>query len=390
MRNLNFWLLFPFLEPLLFKDYLIGIDHIFTILKLLAFFILLKEYVKKRMMSMLFFFVVIYQAWLFIATFISDNGNIFRFFGPAVSTVGVIMYVELAVKKGKFLQCLQYLVQILVTFCIINFFTVILLPNGFNYHGGDNYLFFLGLENRFAFYFLPLVAFASIYSYMKYGKVKKNIYLISIFNMMVLIFKWAVGGMLGLIMINLLIIFRKHFLPYRLFNSLTCFFVVLLSNFLLVFLRVQEYFEDFIVNDLGKDITLTGRTELWDYGFYSFAKHPLWGIGYLDLNNLPPDMLNVGHMHNLFMNVLFYGGLGGLFFFIIIQLIWVKRLYRYRKTFEASVLNLTLFTSLMMSLGDTFDSATYWLLVVMCCSLGKIKNNEYYGYGKTFNNYSNL
>lgn len=377
LRNLSYWLLFPFLEPLLFKDYLTGVDQIFTLLKLLAFFILLKDYIRYRMLSPLFFFLILYQGWLFVSTILSPNSNIMRFFGPAVSTFGVVMYVELAVKRGEFLQCLQYLVQTLFSFCIINFITVVLFPNGFNYHGGDNYLFFLGLENRFVFYFLPLVAFAALYSYIKYGVIKRFVYVISLLNMALLLYKWAVGGMLGLIMINVLIVFRKKLLPHQLFNSISCFIVVILSNLLLVFFRIQENYEDFIVNTLEKDITLTGRTELWDYGLYTFLKNPIWGIGYLDLNNLPPDMLSVGHMHNLFMNVLFYGGLGGIILFLIIQLLWVKRLFKYKKTVEASVLNITMFTSLMMSLGDTFDSATYWLLVVMCCCLGKIKKSEY-------------
>lgn len=75
------------------------------------------------------------------------------------------------------------------------------------------------------------------------------------------------------------------------------------------------------------------------------------------------------------MNVLFYGGLGGMVLFLIIQFNWVKSLMNYRRYFEASILNLCLFAAFIMSLGDTFDSAPYWILVSMSVYINRIVKN---------------
>ena len=347
MKNKYFWLLFPFLEPLLFKDYLEWVDLFFTCGKLIALLIIIIEYFSRYKLSKYLLVVFLYEIWLLIATILNPDGSIVRYCGPTVSVIGVCMYIELIIKKGLIVEVLHILTNTLSVFCVINAITVFLYPQGLTNQGDENYIYFLGLENRFSFYYLPLVAFSGLYSYLKYGKVKLFVYIMSLFNMLILIDKWAVGGMLGMIFMNIL----------------------------LVFLRVQYLFEDFIVNDLGKDITLTGRTLLWDYGLLSFLYRPIWGIGYQDLSSLPVEMLNVGHMHNLFMNVLFYGGLGGMVLFLIIQFNWVKSLMNYRRYFEASILNLCLFAAFIMSLGDTFDSAPYWILVSMSVYINRIVKN---------------
>lgn len=375
MKNKYFWLLFPFLEPLLFKDYLEWVDLFFTCGKLIALLIIIIEYFSRYKLSKYLLVVFLYEIWLLIATILNPDGSIVRYCGPTVSVIGVCMYIELIIKRGLIVEVLHILTNTLSVFCIINAITVFLYPQGLTNQGDENYIYFLGLENRFSFYYLPLVAFSGLYSYLKYGKVKLFVYIMSLFNMLILIDKWAVGGMLGMIFMNMLLLFRKSLFSYKIFNSVVCFVIVIIANILLVFLRVQYLFEDFIVNDLGKDITLTGRTLLWDYGLLSFLYRPIWGIGYQDLGSLPVEMLNVGHMHNLFMNVLFYGGLGGMVLFLIIQFNWVKSLMNYRRYFEASILNLCLFAAFIMSLGDTFDSAPYWILVSMSVYINRIVKN---------------
>ena len=46
----------------------------------------------------------------------------------------------------------------------------------------------------------------------------------------------------------------------------------------IVFLRLQEVFSYLIVNILGKDLTFTGRTVIWDY-YINEIKNS-WVIGY--------------------------------------------------------------------------------------------------------------
>ena len=51
----------------------------------------------------------------------------------------------------------------------------------------DDGIYFLGLQNRFSFVFLPLVAFMSLFSLLKYGYIHKYVYVTCLLNAFTLI-----------------------------------------------------------------------------------------------------------------------------------------------------------------------------------------------------------
>lgn len=379
MRNKYFWLIFPFLEPLLFKDYAQWIDTIFSLSKIIALLYIANVYFKKYNSSLIIKIILLYQFGLFISTILNPEGDIKRYLGPTVSVIGVCLYIDLMTKKGLINLALKYISQIYIAFCIINFISILIHPNGYVSGVGEgNEIYFLGLQNRFVFVFLPLVAFQALYSILTYKTIQKKIFIITIVNTLSLIYFWAVGGMLALILICILFLTIDKFKLKKILNSITCSIIVIVANILFVGLRVQEYYADFITDTLEKDVTLTGRTLLWDYGFLSFLLHPIWGIGYNNISKLPTDMLGVAHMHNLFMNILYYGGLVGFTLFLIINILVVRNLYKYRRTHCATILVITLFSGYMMSLGDTFDNAAFWILIMLAYNIGKITKNKSY------------
>lgn len=377
MRNKYFWLIFPFLEPLLFKDYAQWIDTIFSLGKIIAFLYILFLYLKKYKISLIIKIILIYQFALLISTILNPDGDIKRYIGPTVSVLGACLYTDLMIKKGVINIALQHISKIYIAFCILNLISILLRPNGFVSGVSDgNEIYFLGLQNRFVFVFLPLIAFQALHSILTYKIIRIRIFIITIINIFILIYFWAVGGMIGLILNCILFLTIDKLKIKKIFNSITCSIVVIAANILLVVFRVQEIYADFITDKLGKDVTLTGRTLLWDYGFISFLNNPIWGIGYNNITKLPSEMLHVAHMHNLFMNILYYGGLIGLTLFIIINILVVRNLYKYREMHSATILVLTLFSSYIMSLGDTFDNAPFWILIILAYNIGQITKNK--------------
>lgn len=379
MKNKYFWLIFPFLEPLLFKDYAQWIDTIFSLGKIIALLYIFYIYFKRYKASLIIKIILVYQFALLISTILNPDGDIKRYLGPTVSVIGVCLYIDLMAKKGLIRLALKYISQTYVVFCILNLISIIIQPAGYVSGVSEgNEIYFLGLQNRFVFVFLPLVAFQALYSILTYNTIQKRIFIITVVNTLSLIYFWAVGGMLALILICILFLTIDKFKLKKILNSITCSIIVIVANILLVGLRIQECYADFITDKLDKDVTLTGRTLLWDYGFLSFLHNPIWGIGYNNISKLPSDMLNVAHMHNLFMNILYYGGLVGFTLFLIINILVVRNLYKYRKTNCASILIITLFSGYMMSLGDTFDSAAFWILIMLAYNIGKITKNKSY------------
>ncbi|MEO1206274.1 MAG: O-antigen ligase family protein [Pseudomonadota bacterium] len=93
---------------------------------------------------------------------------------------------------------------------------------------------------------------------------------------------------------------------------------------MIVFSGYNPYIE--LLNSLGKDTTLTGRTVLWEYAFNVFADHPWLGIGYFTYWNTPETTassliiimgVKLNSFHNNFLDVLVGVGLLGLILFVI-------------------------------------------------------------------------
>ncbi|MEO1543944.1 MAG: O-antigen ligase family protein, partial [Pseudomonadota bacterium] len=81
-----------------------------------------------------------------------------------------------------------------------------------------------------------------------------------------------------------------------------------------------------LLDALGKDTTLTGRTLLWEFAFNTFANHPWLGVGYFAYWNSPETtatslMIIAGiplkSFHNNFLDVLVGVGLLGLIPFVL-------------------------------------------------------------------------
>ena len=87
---------------------------------------------------------------------------------------------------------------------------------------------------------------------------------------------------------------------------------------------------------VGKDVTLTGRTELWEMMFREIARHPWLGTGYgsfwLGLDGLSREIFLVfswrpGQAHNGYIDIINEIGLVGFFVFLFVIFVHVKKIY---------------------------------------------------------------
>lgn len=89
-------------------------------------------------------------------------------------------------------------------------------------------------------------------------------------------------GAIVVCLVTALIMFALH-VGYRLLPQFRATLIGLAALFLILFMIVSTLNIDEFQNVLsyfGKDVTLTGRTFLWDHALSSIADHPLLGVGY--------------------------------------------------------------------------------------------------------------
>lgn len=88
-----------------------------------------------------------------------------------------------------------------------------------------------------------------------------------------------------------------------------------------------------VLDALGKDTTLTGRTFIWDYAFKTISENPMFGIGYFAYWNSPETTAasiwvitsqRLDSFHNIYMDIIVAIGIVGLVPFVIslILVLW--------------------------------------------------------------------
>lgn len=85
----------------------------------------------------------------------------------------------------------------------------------------------------------------------------------------------------------------------------------------------------FIIDILGKDMTFTGRTDMWDSALRVIADSPIWGYGLVDADWFTANMSTraIG-AHNFILNTMVYGGVILFILYITIVIHTLQKLIR--------------------------------------------------------------
>lgn len=131
-------------------------------------------------------------------------------------------------------------------------------------------------------------------------------------------------------------------LPNKNFQRLACFSILAIVVLFEVFVCFQgKGFENndlarwFLIDVLGKDMTFTHRTSMWDAALRVIGESPIWGYGNVD------EKWFISHMssqavgsHNFILGVLINGGIIGLCLYLYIFFIALRKLIAYNDFFS--------------------------------------------------------
>jgi len=284
-----------------------------SIICLLYLFNLKKNGVQK---ITLFFFIFIIIA--FASTFLNDR-DLSYFLKVYFINLCVLFCVDLSFKSKYKDKILKFIGGFLYLLLVVNFTTVILKCFlKFNlYKSASTY--FLGMDNRFILFIIPCLlvnnTLSEISDNKKYSRRTLICYIIGTLS---LLFTWSVASFL--IMLLLGIFLKLSNIKKMNINPKFLLIVFFAINYLVVVLKVQNIFSDFIVNTLHKSITLSYRTILWDNAIKMIKEKPILGLGYFNTETIIPIYLNgggVNHLHNLLVDIIFSSGLLGLVFYTL-------------------------------------------------------------------------
>lgn len=187
----------------------------------------------------------------------------------------------------------------------------------------------LGYDNDFTKYMLVAYLVAILYNQIT-GRRIRSLCLIIVVHI-TLIYPMVGTAVTALFVIDCIILIAYWRLGYFKFaHGLIVYLVLQVS---IVFFRLQNLFKFIIVGMLGKDLTLTGRTDLWDRSIGKIMDHII--IGHGDMPQLFEKLvLSDVYCHNSFLEVLFRGGIVSMILWIVIVVVINRRVYNWldRKT----------------------------------------------------------
>ena len=380
----------PFLEMPRFGT-IPQINRVFLICKLISTAVVFTlTVINRRKLNNLDIGLIIYSLIIIFST-ILNGGSVIDTISDALAIIVPVINVELYIGK---IQTKKLILPMIILFTMYGTITAIQLPRVpfriFATQGlrdsnlelyNDTYgsIFALGHPKRFVFMLLPLFIYTLIFCddrREKKHRISKKIFLCYVFliTSFCLIYSWSVSAMLVILIVLLFYRFNKNKLlskTHKIFNLNFLFACFVIINILLTATPFLELFTGFFAL-FGKSPTLSGRTYIWARAFRYIENKPIFGHG-VNLELVASRFSNLVHLHNLFLNITYTGGILLLVCLIIILILLVKRLnININKNNKVKALAAGFICFLVLALTDTPDYNMIYMLFPFMYACNKI------------------
>lgn len=355
-------ILLAFLEPDYFTS-IPALHFIFYLMRLIGIFIAILICVKLRQFLYVTLFVCLYYVIYFYATYL-QGGSYNLLVSHAILTVGFVMWLEILLrnKPNIALHSLNIIYSVLVYVNIIFF---LLFPDGYT-GSGNSTRYFLGVTNQFAATLIPAVIISVMYSMARFNKIVLSTKLLIAAVFFSFAYFWSATSIVGisLIIIYLLLV-HKGWLK-SLINYKTVALSILFLFFTVVYFNNLHVFAFVIEDVLGKDLTLSTRTVIWDEAKIMISESPLFGYGTIEGNRyIYFNEWNQKDAHNMVLHILLQSGFFGLSVIILLVLLMFKRVTKYKVHPLSRFILFSLFVTTTMMLSEVYAFRFLYLVMLL-------------------------
>lgn len=297
--------------------------------KCFAIFVILKVLIgqlNKKTLKIVGYISLVFFSML-ISTLIKDGDvrRVIMIMYPILGMGGLVLWQCSTLKKTKFF--IRIIARFYFLLVIINFLFLLIYPSFFTNSFASGETYFLGIENQIGYPMMKGLLFMLLDSFLRQEKSLLYIYVAMHIVTILIIFSGSnVVGLACMLLFIIPGIVQRKMTCYSLSVLLLWFavlfvFVILLGNLNAV---LGSSLISYIIEDvLGKNITLTNRTVIWDIVIGGFLESPIIGNGVRDTMNLfyISEQYTRGYMsaHNQILQTLYESGI--LFFVSLIPLI---------------------------------------------------------------------
>ena len=167
------------------------------------------------------------------------------------------------------LAVLSPLALVLGCYIVMNWLTILANPDGLflvyyadTVHGIPNWI--LGYKNPLIRIIIPALCVAYMRDILRSGRIRWWAYALTVVSVISVARVGSVNGVIALGAFLIMLLWASQHPFTRIVNIRLYLWVSLGFFVLIILLSAQEMFEALIVGVLGKDLTLVGRTYIWD------------------------------------------------------------------------------------------------------------------------------
>lgn len=264
---------------------------------------------------------------------------------------------------------------------IANFILIILIPNGLlrTQKTGEPMWLYGHKNSLFMSLFISILASAILYYHKDKERISLRTYiLIGIVLVSGILSNAGMVTVCAFLLLAFLLLLRSRTVKNQI-TMKSCILIPLFINVLICIFRMQNIFSFIIVDILGKNVTLSGRTMIWDAALEYIHMHPVFGVGYLFPSDLY-EMIVLSTTHNWIIGVLFHMGIVG-------ALLWgvslghiLHRGKALSKNYVMKILSVFMFCYMVQGITENICGPImelrFFVFLTICCCL-PCEKNEY-------------
>ncbi len=367
---LYIFLLFPFFKITYFVSNFSKAELVYKILQIIATMIILFLVLKKGKYSKIINYILFYLLVFILATFL-NKGELSGSFFLSLRTLVLCLIVDYGLRNNTkiFLSAFEVLLSI---FVYANFMSIVIFRNGmYTNEIGYTENWILGYKNLHILYILPALLGSFLSSYYSKNRLSFKNYLLLSISFLSLLTVNSSTSLVGVILILFYLLFYNLINKVNLFNIKNYFLIYIVLFMSIVILRIQNLFKFLIVDILHKDLTLTGRTYIWDYVIRLIKQKKFLGYG-LENSSLRLNKTTYWrsyHAHDQLLEIIYKTGIIGLILYFIIMYKSFKELYQYRDFKIAKFMAIIIFSYCIMMLTEFYLFDTYIFIFVFAYNI---------------------
>lgn len=311
-------------------------------------------------------YLTIYFSYLVVVTYI-NHGAIIKVITTLLPIIGLVFALEYFFKKNIFLtmKTMYIYFSILV---YINFIFMIIRPDGLitvtttNTVVGYN---FLGVSNQLGPYLILASVISLIYASIR-KRITINIVLVNVCAYISLILVWSATSIAWFTIYFVLLIFMsKKSILSNFINWLNVLVFIIISHLLIVFVKAQNWFDFIIVDILNKDLTLSGRTVIWDEAIKLIKGSLIFGYGEISDGRYIRVGSALFNTHNIFLQLFLQGGILFVLFTLLIMFTSLYQIKQNQNQSVNSILLISVLTLFCMMITEVYAFIIIFILLFL-------------------------